>query len=412
MAYNYDYGGDVMAMRPGASRRTRGMDMRSREFGGPEPKRSSVDPLRHSHYSNNYKGDSNRLNRSTSGSKQYSYKLNEIHNALAERNNPLLSFYHEKSQTRIKTAERNYDSSHLKKNIENYGRPLSTSKQSPAKAEKNYDDVQSQRSEITQDSRRSTRGQITYSKALRNSGENLMQTSANKRAASKQLDIIYEDPYGQNNDLDPKQKEILEKYYLQSRRNLRPSQRMMKTPLMTPDNDIKFVDNGSLIKNPKPTKTPPPPMWGEESEVDETAGEPFYDVDNDPARNSRTLLHLDSSRSRRKQFFKEKLKEHQVEEEGSETIIIQNKRPKGSKLKKKIIYVYDSDSDEGNEPTASKREKLLPYGFKQSNPNNSYMNAKGYKSQYDDLANSSRAEKHNRSSEIGPTMPYREFASR
>lgn len=107
-----------------------------------------------------------------------------------------------------------------------------------------------------------------------------------------------------NNDLDPRQKEILEKYYLQSRRNLRPSQRVMRTPMITADNNIKFVDNGSLIKNPKPTKTPPPPMWGEESEIDETAGEPFYDVENDPARNSRTLLHLDSSRSRRNKYFK------------------------------------------------------------------------------------------------------------
>lgn len=133
----------------------------------------------------------------------------------------------------------------------------------------------------------------------------LMKLSSNKRGASKPLEVIYEDPYTQsNNDIDPKQREILEKYYLQSRRNLRPSQRVMRTPMMTPDNDIKFVDNGSLIKNPKPTRTPPPPMWGEESEVDETAGEPFYNEDEDPARNSKFLHHLDSSRSRRNRYIK------------------------------------------------------------------------------------------------------------
>jgi len=32
--------------------------------------------------------------------------------------------------------------------------------------------------------------------------------------------------------------------------------------------------------------------------------------------------------------------------EAVETIIMPGKRPKGSKLKKKIIYVYDSDSDD------------------------------------------------------------------
>ena len=176
-----------------------------------------------------------------------------------------------------------------------------------------------------------------------------MQTSANKRANSKPLDVIYEDPYNQNDELDPRQKEILEKYYLQSRRNLKPSSRARRTPMMTPDNNIKFVDNGSLVKNPKPTRTPPPPLWGEESEIDETSGEPFYNVEDDPARNSRTLLHLDSSRSRRQKYIKDKLKENNIPDDESETVIIQNKRPTGSKLKKKIVYVYDSDSEEDEE---------------------------------------------------------------
>lgn len=105
MAYNYDYGGETFS-RPGASRRTRGMDIRSRGFGN-EPKPSSFDSMRHSHYAN-YAPDSNRLNRSTSfnssknkinhpsGSREYSYKLDQIKNSLAEKNNPLLSFYKEK----------------------------------------------------------------------------------------------------------------------------------------------------------------------------------------------------------------------------------------------------------------------------------------------------------------------------
>ena len=89
---------------------------------------------------------------------------------------------------------------------------------------------------------------MILSNQMRKSGMDLMKLTSNKRGNSKPLEVIYEDPYAQNtNEIDPKQKEILEKYYLQSRRKLRPSQRMMRTPMMTPDNNIKFVDNGSLI---------------------------------------------------------------------------------------------------------------------------------------------------------------------
>jgi hypothetical protein len=34
------------------------------------------------------------------------------------------------------------------------------------------------------------------------------------------------------------------------------------------------------------------------------------------------------------------------EDPNVETVVISAKRPHGSKLKKKIVYVYDSDSDE------------------------------------------------------------------
>lgn len=240
-----------------------------------------------------------------------------------------------------------------------------------------------------------------------------MQTSANKRAASKPLDVIYEDPYNQADELDPRQKEILEKYYLKSRRNLRPSQRKMRTPMMTPDNDIKFVNNGSMVKNPKPTKTPPPPLWGEESEIDETAGEPFYDPDEDPARNSKTLLHLDASRSKRKRFIEDKLKENNLED-STETVIIQDKRPKGSKLKKKIVYVYDSDSDEEQKPNfQSRRGKLQPLGIRSSQQNNSYLQTTDmYRKQYDDMAYSRQQSKQNRSTNLGIDKTYKELPSR
>ena len=366
MAYSFEYGGSSGMERPGASRRSRVNEIHSRGFSNNAHKTSSLEPHRNSAYGN-YQNDSNRFNRSTSGSRQYSYKLDNISNKLAERNNPLLSFYKDKSESRIKTAQRNYDSSHLKKNIENYGIAQNKTEKPKIAYHNEYANKPPKVETKAPISKRSSRrGHTTYSRSLLNSGENLMQTSAHKRFTTrqKQLDVIYEDPDVQD-DLDPKQKEILEKYYLASRRNLRPSQRKMKTPLMTPDNDIKFVDNGSMIVNPKPTKTPPPPMWGEESEIDETEGEPFYDPNIDQARNSKALQHLDSSKSQRRQFLKKNLQDNGMEDEETETVIVQNKRPKGSKLKKKIVYVYDSDSDEEGEPNqqylGSKRSNVLPY---------------------------------------------------
>ena len=48
------------------------------------------------------------------------------------------------------------------------------------------------------------------------------------------------------------------------------------TPL-TPDNGIKFLNEGSLIKNPVNMQTPPPPMWGDvlEEELYDPS-QPFY----------------------------------------------------------------------------------------------------------------------------------------
>lgn len=92
MAYNYDYGGDVGVMRPGGSRRSRAFDVSSRGSVYHVPKPTSVDANKYSSYSS-YNADSNRLNRSISGSKQYTYKLDKIENKLAGHNNALMSFY-------------------------------------------------------------------------------------------------------------------------------------------------------------------------------------------------------------------------------------------------------------------------------------------------------------------------------
>ena len=74
-----------------------------------------------------------------------------------------------------------------------------------------------------------------------------MKLTSNKRSSSKPLDVIYEGLNSQNTQ-NLKQKEILDKYYLLSRRNLKPFQTKMNSPMMTPDNNIQFVNNGSLIK--------------------------------------------------------------------------------------------------------------------------------------------------------------------
>ena len=127
MAYNYEYGGESFS-RPGASRRSRDIDLRSRDFAPAEHKKISVDSLRHSHYIDRNVGDSQKVNRSISGSKQYAYKLDQIGNKLAERNNLFMSFYKDRNE-RIKTASKN-DSSNLKKSLENYGQLVPDSQRS------------------------------------------------------------------------------------------------------------------------------------------------------------------------------------------------------------------------------------------------------------------------------------------
>uniref|UniRef100_A0A7S3J2B4 Uncharacterized protein n=1 Tax=Euplotes harpa TaxID=151035 RepID=A0A7S3J2B4_9SPIT len=189
MAYSYEYGGNALPQRPGASRRTRDADFRSRAFDRIESQHTSVDSMRHSSY--NPPRDSYKLNRSTSSGKQHSYKLDQIHNKLAERNNPLMSFYKENKNSRINTANRNNDSSNFKRNIEKYGLPVSDSQRSAMKIVNESEERQLG----TRDSRVSTKDQAQHSSALRQSGLDLIKASKNKRAESKPLDVIYENPY-------------------------------------------------------------------------------------------------------------------------------------------------------------------------------------------------------------------------
>ena len=96
--------------------------------------------------------------------------------------------------------------------------------------------------------RLSTRDRAAYLSTIRNSGMDLMKLTSNEKNGSRPLDVIYEGLNSISNMPNLKQKEILDQYYLQSRRNLKPFRRMLNSPLMTADNNIQFVNNGWLIK--------------------------------------------------------------------------------------------------------------------------------------------------------------------
>lgn len=61
---------------------------------------------------------------------------------------------------------------------------------------------------------------------------------------------------------------------------------------ITPDNNIVFVNHDAIIRRPREFKTPPPPMYGEESEYEMDPREKFYDVVHDP--NAKKFNFLDS----------------------------------------------------------------------------------------------------------------------
>ena len=85
-----------------------------------------------------------------------------------------------------------------------------------------------------------------------------------------------------------------------------------------------FLDNGSRIVNPINVRTPPPPMFGEDIEED------FYDDSEDFYNHERAM---EEQRVRYGLLPKPK-------KTGTE---------RTKRLKKKIVYVYESDSsDEEN----------------------------------------------------------------
>lgn len=89
---------------------------------------------------------------------------------------------------------------------------------------------------------------------------------------------------------------------------------------MDPDNQILFLDNGSRIVNPINAKTPPPPLWGEVLEEENyDPNEEFYD----------------DQRAKQEMRIRNELKK-QAEQEGK-------------KLKKKVLYVIESDSESEDE---------------------------------------------------------------
>ena len=94
-------------------------------------------------------------------------------------------------------------------------------------------------------------------------------------------------------------------------------------------------------------KTPPAPFWGEEeTECDREEGEAFYDQSKDLYVNSRSNLNLQIA-SEPRGNAKPKMNENS---DDVETVIVSlGKRPPGSKIKMKIVYVYDSDEEDGDE---------------------------------------------------------------
>ena len=105
--------------------------------------------------------------------------------------------------------------------------------------------------------------------------------------------------------------------------NLPPPSRNLDDP----DNSILFLDNEARIVNPINAKTPPPPMWGEVIEEESyNPNESFYD-------HSKALQEM-----RRRKFMEDKKDKHK------------------RKLKRKVIYVYEDDSEEEKNGSNYKQE--------------------------------------------------------
>lgn len=199
-----------------------------------------------------------------------------------------------------------------------------------------------------------------YSRGLVTSKDHPLYSDQQRQIKHTPLDVIYEDGGidKKQAEFSEEQKKILQKYYLPTGDKIQgqiPYSRRVMTPI-TPDNGITFLNEDKLIENPRMYKTPPPPMWGEEESIYEPEpGDLFYDDQQDKFKNSRQHLHLDT---RRKMRESQQGRAHSVnDQEGDpniETVIVHQGRPKGSNLKKKIVYVYDSDSDDEDKDKALK----------------------------------------------------------
>mmetsp|Transcript_11984 Transcript_11984/g.11865 ORF Transcript_11984/g.11865 Transcript_11984/m.11865 type:complete len:86 (-) Transcript_11984:429-686(-) len=66
----------------------------------------------------------------------------------------------------------------------------------------------------------------------------------------------------------------------------------MKSPLISRDNNIVFINHGNAIRNPSERKTPPPPMWGEDENEGYDPKEPFYDISKDPTIRRREPVQM------------------------------------------------------------------------------------------------------------------------
>ena len=219
------------------------------------------------------------------------------------------------------------------------------------------------------------------------------------RSQQQPLETIYENPYAAEaavaqNQYSREQEEILRKiqgFAANVGAGSRHAMKMVsgRSNLMTPDNNIWFIDNDSIVRNPRPERTPPPPIWGEEEELDEhQPGEAFIN----PSAHNRDWSFLDA-RSTRKKITKE-IDDMYEEPEGpaggaavasssSKTILVRtsegrqsqvgvrNEGGKSRKLKKKVVYVYESDS-------GSDGERRKPPKHPQQNNSAGALGERGY----------------------------------
>ena len=119
MGYGDDYSDGHMG-RPTASRRSHVSTASNRSYSNHAQPRGTTDFMSRSMYKSSSRDE--RLNRSSSSSRQYAYKMDNIQNRLAEKNNMLMSKYNEKKSERVQTGIRNNDSSRVKQTIDNYAR--------------------------------------------------------------------------------------------------------------------------------------------------------------------------------------------------------------------------------------------------------------------------------------------------